>query len=180
MPNFAAVMTKTQIKDVVDYIEGLPTVEEFDPDAEIAIPEERPVDRTQSIKPASYKDSWKVVVSHNQDRARNMLDGVLEPRWESNAHMRAGMWVAIELPEAKTLTGVVLDAAASAGDYPRGYEFFVSDDGKTWKKVTEGEGTKPLVKITFPAVETKHFKILLTKDAEVYWSIHELDIIEKK
>lgn len=72
-------------------------------------------------------------------------------------------------------------AADSKSDHPRGFDFFVSNDGKTWTRITKGTGKKALVEIQFPDVKAKFIKVQLTeKSNSYYWSIHEIEIFEKR
>ncbi|MCP4457336.1 MAG: discoidin domain-containing protein [Cytophagales bacterium] len=132
-------------------------------------------------QPLTNKAKWKITSSHNQAGTRYIADGKMQPRWASEAHMQAGMWVTVELPNITNINAVNIDAADSKADHPKGYEFFVSNDGKTWRQITKGTGKKPLVEIQFPAVKAKFIKIQLTeKSNSYYWSIHEMEIFEKR
>jgi len=131
-------------------------------------------------QPVKSKSKWKIQTSNNQSQARNMADGKLEPRWDTQSTMKPGMWVSVELPSSTNISGINIDSAASREDYPRGYILYVSDDGKSWRQITKGAGKQPLVEIQFPAVKAKHIKIELTTSSNTkYWSIHEMDIFEK-
>jgi len=161
MPVFSANMTKKQIDDILDYMESL---------------------EGEAIEIApllTNKDKWKVTASHNQAGVTYMIDDKNEPRWASGAHMKAGMWVTVELPSSTLINGFEVDAYSSKRDYPRGYELFVSEDGNNWKMISKGEGKEALLEIKFPAVKAKYIKMQLTKDSEVYWSIHEMNIYRK-
>jgi hypothetical protein len=78
----------------------------------------------------------------------------------------------------QTFNEITLDAAASTGDYPRGYSVYVSNDGSTWgNPVVSGAGTSTLVTITLPTSHTaQYIKIAQTGSASSWWSIAELNV----
>ena len=79
----------------------------------------------------------------------------------------------------RTVTGLTLDAASSRGDYPRGYEVYVSFGGDNWgKPIVSGKGIKPMTVIKFPKpVQTRFIKIVQTGSVPgLFWSIHELKV----
>ena len=122
----------------------------------------------------------RVTASHNSGAAMNAIDGNLSTRWDTGGAMRGGEWFKIELDADQVITGIVLDASGSGGDYPRGYEVYVSKGSiGQGRLVAKGEGTKPVTKIKFskPA-KGAILKIVQTGHAGgSHWSIHELTII---
>ncbi|MCU0873885.1 MAG: discoidin domain-containing protein, partial [Pirellulaceae bacterium] len=72
-----------------------------------------------------------------------------------------------------------LDASGSGGDYPRGYEIYVSPsslgDGQL---VLKGQGDGAVTRIVFAQpVRGRAIKIIQTGRAEgLFWSIHELTV----
>ncbi len=112
----------------------------------------------------------------NEDAALG-VDGSRKTRWTTGRPARAGDWFLVDLDRPVTLEGVILDAADSASDYPRGYKVYVSTDGKSWgDAVASGKGSSRLTVITFPKpVRARHVKVVLTAGAgQSHWSIHEL------
>jgi hypothetical protein len=119
-----------------------------------------------------------VTASHNPQTAGNAIDGKPDTRWDTAAAMQGGEWFRIELNETKLITGIVLDAKGSAGDYPRGYEVYVSTSSLgQGRLVAKGKGTGPVVEIKFDKpVAGKAIKIVQTGRTDgLYWSIHELE-----
>jgi hypothetical protein len=116
--------------------------------------------------------------SHNASKAMNALDGKPKTRWDTGATMRGGEWFVVEMPMEQSLAGLTLDCRGSNGDYPRGYEVYVSRDGKNWgTPVASGKGAKPVVDIAFEPVFGRFIKIVQTgKTDGLYWSIHELTV----
>jgi HEAT repeat protein len=121
----------------------------------------------------------RVTASKNPEAAAKAIDGDPATRWDTRGAMAGGEWFRIELDEEREITGLVLDTRGSGGDFPRGYEIYVSasslGDGQL---VCKGKGTEPLLKIVFDKpVRGRAIKILQTGRSEgLFWSIHELTI----
>jgi hypothetical protein len=131
------------------------------------------------IKQITVSKSLKATASRNNGNARKALDGNKGTRWDTGTPQVGGEWFTIDLGIESTLTGITLDAAGSRGDYPRGYEVYVSFDGGNWgKPVTSGKGTKPLTEIKFPRpVRARFIRIVQTGSVSgLFWSIHDLKI----
>jgi beta-glucosidase len=78
---------------------------------------------------------------------------------------------------AQSFCTLTLDAAGSTGDYPRGYQVFVSNDGTNWgAAIATGSGSTQLVTITFAAQTARYIKVVQTGSAGNWWSIAELNV----
>ncbi|MFC7178207.1 glycoside hydrolase family 3 C-terminal domain-containing protein [Kitasatospora paranensis] len=110
------------------------------------------------------------------DVPANMLDGATTTRWSTGTPMAAGQTVTVDMGAAHRVDKVTLDAAGSAGDYPRGYQLLLSADGTTWgSPVATGSGTAPLVTIGFPAQTARYLRVVQTGSASSWWSIAEFN-----
>jgi len=130
------------------------------------------------IKNAMVSAGLKASSSTDGDSPANALDGKQETRWTSQGSMSPGMWFALDLGRECKLKKIVLDTRPSGEDYPRGYEVYVSFDGKDWgKPVLTGRG-QPVTEIAFPKpVSARHVKIVQTGKSDKWqWSIHELTV----
>jgi HEAT repeat protein/type 1 glutamine amidotransferase len=131
------------------------------------------------INQITVNKTLKATASRNNGNAKNALDGNKGSRWDTGTPQVGGEWFTLDLGIESALTGITLDAAGSRGDYPRGYEVYVSFDGGNWgKPVTSGKGTKPLTEIKFPQlVRARFIKIVQTGSVSgLFWSIHDLKI----
>jgi len=131
------------------------------------------------IKQLTVNKTLKATTSHNNGKAKNALDGNKGTRWDTGTPQTGGEWFTLDLGVENTVTGITLDSAGSPGDYPRGYEIYVSFDGGSWgKPIVSGKGTKPVTEIKFPRpVRTRFIKIVQTGSvAGLFWSIHDLMI----
>jgi HEAT repeat protein len=133
----------------------------------------------EKIKQSTVSKTIKATASINNGNVKNALDGNRGTRWDTTRPMRPGDWFMIDFGIERTVAGLTLDAAGSRGDYPRGYEVYVSFNGSSWgKPIVSGKGTKPLTVIKFPRpVQTRFIKIVQTGSVPgLFWSIHELKV----
>ena len=72
----------------------------------------------------------KVTASVNNEKAGNAIDGKPDTRWDLGGAQSGGEWFQIEFPTEREVSKIILDSTASPGDYPRGYEVYLSRDGK--------------------------------------------------
>ncbi len=145
------------------------------------------VEAARSLAARGAVDQKAALFRAAEDSQALAIDKDPNTRWDTGASMSGGEWFRIELDEERLITGLVLDTRGSGGDYPRGYEVYVSPsslgDGQ---RVAKGEGKGPVTEITFDKpVRGRAVKIVQTGQAPgAFWSIHELTIqsqpVEKK
>lgn len=128
----------------------------------------------KNLQQAAYKPA----ASNNEGEAGNALDGDASTRWTTGEVQKDGQWFMVDVGWQATVAKVILDAAASPGDYPRGYEVYISTDGETWgEPVAKGAGTSPVTEIVFLPTKGRYVKIVQTGATEgLWWSIHEMTI----
>ncbi len=109
------------------------------------------------------------------------LDGNPDTRWDTAGPMRKGMWFMLDQKVEKQVGRIVLECRKSAGDYPRGYELYLSNDNNNWgKAIATGKGTSPVVTISFKPQYARFVKIVQTGESDrMYWSIHTFKIEPK-
>ena len=65
------------------------------------------------------------------------------------------------------------------GDYPRGYQVFVSNDGFTWGNVVaSGNGNGQIVTISFATQSARFIKVVQTGNTSNWWSIDEFNVYD--
>ena len=139
-----------------------------------------------ALKANLVKDKWykkvkkaftvKLTASNNGGSLQNLFDQDKGNRYCSNSSMKPGMWVVIEFSAAYLVNTLILDAGRSAGDYPREYRIFVSNDGKNWgESIKKGTGQQ-LTKIEGIDKKATFVKIEQTGSNNAWWSIHDLKI----
>lgn len=125
------------------------------------------------------RSEWKVSASHNSGATKNAIDGKMDTRWATGSSQMPGQWFTIDLGAEKRIEKIVVDAAGSGGDYPRGYAVHLSNDGKSWgEPVAEGKGTKALLEIAVPSKSGRFIKIVQTGKDGMFWSIYDLKVIQ--
>ena len=120
----------------------------------------------------------KVTASHGSAAVKNAMDGNAATRWDTNGPMRGGEWFRIDMGKTLVISGLVLDCQGSAGDYPRGYEVYVSNNSRSQgTRVARGTGTNWKTEIKFKPIAGRYIKIVQTGRADgMFWSIHKLTI----
>jgi hypothetical protein len=107
----------------------------------------------------------------------NAIDGDPSTRWSTGASQANGQWFQIDMGATNTFSQLVLDATASAGDYPRGYQVYVSSDGVNWgSPVASGAGSSAITTINFAAKNARYIRVIQTGSNSGWWSIHELNV----
>ena len=132
----------------------------------------QPVDR-------SVMKSWKLSASDKPEDCGLAIDGDRGSRYTTGTPMHDGMWFQIDFGSPWTIDGLVLDARGSNGDYPRGFEIRLSDDGADFTApVALGQGAGPVTAIDIATPRPARFlRIVQTgKTDGLWWSIHELEV----
>ena len=123
---------------------------------------------------------WKVTASPGNEDAAKAIDGDIKTRWGTGRGQKPDDWFMIDLGQARTLRRILLDAAQSTGDYPRGYRVMISDDGQAWRGPIGigAEETQALTVIPVLPTTGRYVKIIQTgADELMWWSIYELQIL---
>ena len=139
----------------------------------------------QSTGPLA-RTGWKATASSTaggnygpgNQQAGEALDGNGSTRWSTGRQQTGGEWFEVDMGAPQSFSSLSLDAGASKNDYPRGYQVFVSADGKSWgSAVASGQGATALVNIHFPRQTARYLKVVQTgKVASWWWSIAELNV----
>ncbi|MBN2451166.1 MAG: discoidin domain-containing protein [Lentisphaeria bacterium] len=123
---------------------------------------------------------WTVSASAGDDTATHAIDGDLEQRWGTGRGQKPGDWFQVDLGATRTVRRIILDAAKSGSDYPRGYKVMISDDGETWRgPIAMGTPEKKArTVITVLPTAGRFLRIIQTGDGEHWWwSIYDLQVL---
>ena len=134
-----------------------------------------------SSVPSVFTDrsQWKVTASNQSNDGHYAIDGKLDTRYTTGTSMAKGMWVQLELPQSEKVVGLILDAAKSKNDYPRGCTVEFSTDGKKWSKpLKKKEEKNATLSIEFPETEVKFVRVTQTGSNRLFWSIHDLNLLK--
>ncbi len=114
--------------------------------------------------------------STNSGKLEFSYDEDPSTRWDTGKAQESGQWVHYILSQAVKIDAVKLDCKASADDYPRGYEVYITIDPMNWgEPVAKGSGSRGEMDITFKPKYGNHVKIVQTGNAAGnFWSIHEI------
>ena len=109
---------------------------------------------------------------------RNALDNDPKTRWTTGASMRGGEWFMVDLGYETEIRSILLDAGPTGGDYPRGYEVYVSRDGEQWGEpaVKGGNPKARSFTIAVPPTAGRFVKIVQTGKDGSFWSINEIRV----
>ncbi len=135
------------------------------------------VSSTQPSSVPFSRTGWTATASLNNGAAGNALDGNANTRWDTAALQANGQWYTVDMKENKTFNRITLDTTASSGDYPRGYQVFVSTDGTNFgSAIITGTGDGSITDIMFTSQTARYIKIVQTGTSGGYWSIHEYNV----
>jgi hypothetical protein len=106
----------------------------------------------------------------------NAIDGALETRWSSGHGQTNGDWFSVDFGAPRTFDGLLIDSAGSIGDFARGYQVYVSNDGVNWgAAIASGPGSGQLLRVVFEPVTARHVRIVATESSGSWWSIGEVN-----
>lgn len=110
--------------------------------------------------------------------ASMVLDGNVSTVWQSGAAQAPGQTLTIDLGRNVDMDKVLLDAgAATAGDYPRIWDVFISYDNVNWTQVASGYGTNRVVQADFQGTKNgRYLRIVSNGTAAQWWSVAEVAI----
>jgi len=129
-------------------------------------------------QPLPNRKDWKLSASHGEKHLDGCIDSDNSSRWTIGSSQAPGQWLQIQLPETTDVAGIILDAATSRNDYPRGFKVSLSEDGEKWgKPVAKGKGEEAKTVIVFDPAPARYVRIEQTGDNRGYWSVHELDVL---
>ena len=126
------------------------------------------------------RSGWTASASLPNDLPSDALDGNTTALWSSGQSQTNGQWFLVDMGSLHSFTKITLDTGSNNnGDYPRGYQVFVSNDGSNWgNAIVSGNGTEQLVTISFAAQSARFIKVVLTASASNWWSIYQFNVYD--
>ena len=103
------------------------------------------------------------------DAPQNAIGGTGGTRFSSDADMTPGMYWQVNMGSQQTFTQVELNSGSNTGDYARGYDVEVSNDGTKWTPVYFASGTSSPETATFSSQTAQYIRILLTASSSSNW-----------
>ena len=125
--------------------------------------------------------NWAATASSTESGGSplNAIDGDINTRWSTGAQQTSGMWFQVDMGQNNTFHGLVLNAASSSSDYPRGYQVNVSTDGVNWgSPIATGAGSSAITAISFATQTARYIRVTQTGSVSgTWWSIHEFNVL---
>ena len=126
------------------------------------------------------RKGWQATAGANASKIAQAFDADPSTRWDTAAAQIPGQWFALDLGSPRAFSAVALDAG-SGDDYPRGYELYLSEDGRNWgKPVAAGDGARGKTLVQFPRATARYLRVAQTKQAGNFWSIYDLDVYDAR
>jgi len=123
------------------------------------------------------RTDWTLTASADlgSDPVSNMIDGNLSTRWTSGSAQNPAQWFRLDLGSKQSFDTLFMNSGTSGGDYARGYDVFVSDNGEDWSEaVASGEGQSAGIAVDLGAQQARYIRVELTARTDSWWSIAEL------
>ncbi|GHJ47611.1 hypothetical protein Cs7R123_49530 [Catellatospora sp. TT07R-123] len=102
------------------------------------------------------------------------VDGDASTRWSSGQGQEPGQYLQVDLGGPQLLRRVAIDSGGNLGDFARGWQLSVSDDGTHWRVVADGQATGQLTTVDLPPTRARHLRVTATASAGNWWSIADL------
>jgi uncharacterized repeat protein (TIGR02543 family) len=132
-----------------------------------------------NILPALPRTGWVASASSANGSPANAIDGNISTRWSTGVNQANGQWFQVDMGSVQTFNRIIMDAGSSTGDYPRGYQVNVSNDGSNWgSPVATGTGSSAVTTITFAPQTARYIRVTQTGSVSgtIWWSIHEFNV----
>ena len=133
------------------------------------------------VKKADYRFGWTATAFNRESGGiPEIFDMDINTGWSTEAVQAPGQWIIVDMKKAQLFNQVVLEINTShGGDYPRGYELYVSDNPENWGKAlvasTGTEGAETKINI-YTNQAARYIKIVQTGTSGGYWAIEEFHI----
>ncbi len=114
----------------------------------------------------------------NIDTLARALDGDRGSRWSTGTDQANGQWFQVDMLSPKTFNRITLDSVESPGDYTRGYQVHVSNDGTNWgSPIASGSNLSATLSIPLANQTARFIRVTQTGSASgAWWSIHEFEV----
>jgi glucosylceramidase len=101
-------------------------------------------------------------------------DGDGSTRWTSGAAQSPGQYLQLDLGRRTAFRRVAIDSGDNLGDYARGWQLSVSDDGVHWRTAASGAGTGQLTTADLRPTTARYLRVTQTGTAGSWWSLADL------
>lgn len=110
--------------------------------------------------------------------AASIVDDDASTRWSSETAQAPGQYLRVDLGSREHFRRVAVDSGGNLGDYARGWQLSVSDDGTAWRTVATGTGVGQLTTIDVRRTGARFLRITSTSAAGNWWSVADLRLYD--
>lgn len=124
------------------------------------------------------RSGWTGKASNNSSSVSAAWDGDLTTQWHCS-YQEVGKYMTLDLGKLERFNKIEFDNNTKTTDHPKGYELYVSKDGKNFGAPVAAGNPEPETKlvIEFPEQEARYIKMVVTEaDQEKYWAIYEMNV----
>jgi hypothetical protein len=107
--------------------------------------------------------------SSSSDAPQNAIGGTSGPRFSSDAYQAPGMWFEVNMGSEQTFNQIEMNSGGYSGDYARGYDVEVSNDGVKFTPVYFASGGSSPETATFSPQTAQYIRVLLTASSTTNW-----------
>ena len=134
-----------------------------------------PADRSlrSRYEAVPLEDATATAVPVGEDPAA-AVDGDASTRWSSGQAQEPGQYLQVDLGRRVAFRRVEIDSGGNLGDYARGWQLSVSNDGTRWHQLAAGAGTGQLTAVDVPRTRARYLRIASTASAGNWWSIADV------
>jgi O-glycosyl hydrolase len=123
------------------------------------------------------RSGWVVTASSSASSAppANAVDSNALTRWTTGQQQASGQWFQIDLATVQAFNRIIMDAGA--GEFPRSYQIYVSNDGIKWgSPIASGVGSSQSTTVSFPSQVVRYLRVVQTGSASASWSLTEFNV----
>ena len=102
------------------------------------------------------------------------VDGDASTRWSSGGAQEPGQHLQVDLGRDTKFRRVAIDSGGNLGDYARGWQLSVSDDGADWRVLASGAGVGQLTTVDVPRTRARYLRVSTTASAGDWWSVADV------
>jgi glucosylceramidase len=110
----------------------------------------------------------------NAADAHLAIDDDASTRWSAGEGQHPGQHLRVDLGRSREFRRVAIDSGGNLGDYARGWQVEVSDDGVAWRTLAAGTGAGQLTTVDIDRTRARFVQITGTGVAGNWWSIADL------
>jgi glucosylceramidase len=123
-------------------------------------------------------DGAHATTSPAGEGAEFLVDDDASTRWSSGAAQAPGQYVQVDFGSREHFRRVALDSGGNLGDYARGWQLSVSDNGSGWRTLATGTGVGQLTEIDVRRTGARHLRVTSTGTTGNWWSVADIRLYD--